>query len=270
MRAWRLSRLPLSLGLLAMLALIIVAALWIAPRDPLRPDIGHRLEPPSAPHPLGTDSLGRDELARLIYGTRPTLSALALVAVLMVPPGLLLGMIAGLSGGLIERALGALMNLVLAFPPLVLALALVGSLGPGLLNAALALALTGWPAYARLALAETRALKRSDYLAAAHMQGIGGLRLLWGHVLPACLPSAQIRLAFDLGATLLSIAALGFLGLGVQPPTPEWGMLVAEGAHAGFEHWWLAVFPGAAIFAVSLVCNTIADVLRDRADPRFT
>ena len=269
MSAQRIRSLAISIGILALAVLAAIAAPWLAPKDPTQSDIVHRLEPPSASHLLGTDSLGRDELSRLLYGTRYTLVALALVAAIMVPLGLLVGMTAGLAGGWAERSLAALTNLVLALPTLLLALALVGSLGPGLLNVALALALTGWPVYARLALSETRLLRRSDYLAAARMQGIGGWRLLWGHVLPACLPSTRTRLAFDLGAGILSIAALGFLGLGVRPPTPEWGMLVADGAHAGFEHWWLALFPGVAIFAVSLAFNRMADVLRDRADPRF-
>jgi peptide/nickel transport system permease protein len=159
-------------------------------------------------------------------------------------------------------------NLVLAFPPLVLALAFVGLLGRGLLNAALALLLTGWPAYARLSRAETLVLRRSDYIAAAEMQGITGLRLLWGHLLPSCVPAAQVRLALDLARIMLAGAALGFLGLGIRPPTPEWGMMIAEGSRVVFDQWWVAAFPGAAIFLVSLGLNSLADGLRDRGDPR--
>jgi peptide/nickel transport system permease protein len=160
------------------------------------------------------------------------------------------------------------MNLALAFPPLILALAFVGFLGAGIVNASIALALTGWPVYGRLALAETRLLRQSDYIAAAEMQGIHGLRLFWGHLLPACWPAAQVRLAFDLGATILAIAALGYLGLGARPPAPEWGQLIAEGSRSGLEYWWLAVFPGAAIFLASLAFNVIADSWRDRRDTR--
>ena len=245
-----------------------LAAPWLAPYDPIRQDIDIRLQPPSRAHVLGTDSLGRDLLSRLIYGSRPTLGLVALVAVLMVPIGLGVGILAGYVGGWTERALMCLTNVVMAFPSLVLALAFVGLLGPGLLNAAFALVLTGWPAYARLARAETLVLRRSDYIAAAEMQGITGWRLLWGHVLPSCIPSAQIRLALDLAGVILAAAALGFLGLGIRPPTPEWGMMIAEGSRVVFDQWWVAAFPGAAIFLVSFAFNALADGLRDLGDPR--
>jgi peptide/nickel transport system permease protein len=255
-------------AILMLAAVLALAAPWLAPYDPLHQDIDIRLQPPSRVHLLGTDSLGRDLLSRLISGSRPTLGLVALVAVLMVPLGLAVGILAGYFGGWLERSLMGLTNLVMAFPPLVLALAFVGLLGPGLLNAAFALALTGWPAYARLARAETQLLRRSDYIAAAEMQGITGWRLLSGHVLPSCIPSAQIRLALDLAGVILAAAALGFLGLGIRPPTPEWGMMIAEGSRVVFDQWWVAAFPGAAIFLVSLAFNAVADGLRDLGDPR--
>jgi peptide/nickel transport system permease protein len=245
-----------------------VAAPWISPHDPLLQDIGNRLQAPSSAHFLGTDALGRDLLSRLIYGARPTLGLVALVASLMVPIGMTIGIVAGYCGGWVERIFMGLTNIVMAFPKLVLALAFVGVLGPGLLNAALALVLTGWPAYARLARSETLLLRRSDYLAAAEMQGIVGVRLLWGHVLPSCVPAMQIRLALDLASIILSAAALGFLGLGVRPPTAEWGMMIAEGSKVVFDQWWVAAIPGAAIFLVSLAFNSLADGLRDLGDPR--
>jgi peptide/nickel transport system permease protein len=245
-----------------------LAAPWIAPHDPLLQDLGNRLRPPTMGHILGTDGLGRDILSRLIYGARPTLGLVALVAALMVPIGLTVGIVSGYYGGWLERALMSLTNIVMAFPKLVLALAFVGLLGPSLLNASLALVLTSWPAYARLARSETQLLRRSDYLAAAEMQGIVGLRLLWGHVLPSCLPAMQVRLALDLASIILSAAALGFLGLGVRPPTAEWGMMIAEGSKVVFDQWWVAAVPGAAIFVVSLAFNLVADGLRDLGDPR--
>jgi peptide/nickel transport system permease protein len=244
------------------------AAPWISPYDPLLQDIGSRLQAPSCAHLLGTDALGRDLLSRLIHGARPTLGLVALVAALMVPIGMTIGIVAGYFGGWVERIFMGLTNIIMAFPKLVLALAFVGVLGPGLLNAALALVLTGWPAYARLARSETLLLRRSDYLAAAEMQGIVGARLLWGHVLPLCIPATQIRLALDLASIILSAAALGFLGLGVRPPTAEWGMMIAEGSKVVFDQWWVAAIPGAAIFLVSLAFNSLADGLRDLGDPR--
>jgi peptide/nickel transport system permease protein len=253
---------------IVLLVLVAVAAPWIAPYDPLLQEVGNRLQPPSVTHLLGTDGLGRDLLSRLVYGARPTLAMVSLVAVLMVPIGLLVGILSGYYGGWVERILGGITNVVMAFPQLVLALAFVGLLGPGLLNAALALALTGWPAYARLARSETLLLRRTDYIAAAEMQDIVGFRLLWGHILPSCVPAVRVRLALDLAIIIVSAAALGFLGLGMRPPAPEWGMMVAEGSKVVFDQWWVAAFPGGAIFVTSLAFNLVADGLRDFGDPR--
>jgi peptide/nickel transport system permease protein len=257
-----------SVVLILWLAVALTAP-WVAPYDPLRQDMGNRLEPPSKSHPMGTDSLGRDTLSRLLYGARPTLGLVAFVAAAIVSTGLAVGIISGYCGGWIERALMALTNLVMAFPPLLLALAFMGLLGPGLTNAAVALMLTGWPPYARLARAEMQVLRRTDYIAAAEMQGITGIRLFWGHLLPFCIPAARIRLALDMARIILAAAALGFLGLGIRPPAPEWGMMIAEGSRVIFDQWWVAAFPGAAIFIVSLGCNLLADGLRDRDDPRY-
>lgn len=267
-RALRSGATVFGAGALVLVAFAALAAPWLAPCDPLLQDIGRRLAPPSAAHLLGTDGLGRDLLSRLLYGARPTLALTGLVGLAMVPVGLTIGIVSGYCGGWTERLLSGLTNIVMAFPRLVLALAFVGLLGPGLVHAALALVLTGWPAYARLARTQTMLLRNSDYIAAAEMQGIVGARLLWGHVLPACMPATQVRLALDLASTVLAAAALGFLGLGVRPPTPEWGMMVAEGSKVVFDQWWVAAFPGAAILAVSLAFNSLADGLRDVRDPR--
>ncbi len=247
---------------------LALGAPWLAPHAPLAQDLAHRLEPPSASYWLGTDFLGRDLLSRLLYGARSTLGLVALVAVFMVPTGIAIGVVAGFYGGMFDRMLMGVTNIFMAFPPLVLALAFVGLLGPGLWNAAIALMLTGWPAYARIARAETATLRHSDYIAAAEMQGITGLRLLWGHVLPSCLPPTEVRAALDLARIILAAAALGFLGLGIRPPTPEWGMMIAEGSRVIFDQWWVAAFPGAAIFVLSLAFNMLADGLRDVRDPR--
>jgi peptide/nickel transport system permease protein len=255
-------------GVLALVIGMAIAAPWIAPDDPSAQDVGDRLQTSSMHHWLGTDGLGRDVLSRLLYGARPTLGLVGLVALLMVPLGLTVGVLSGFYGGLLERALMGLTDITMALPQLVLALAFVGLMGPGLLNAALALVLTGWPAYARLARAETTLMRRSDYLAAAEMQGIVGLRLLWGHVLPACIPAMQVRLALDLASIILTAAALGFLGLGVRPPTAEWGMMIAEGSKVVFDQWWIAAVPGAAILVVSVSFNLIADGLRDVREAR--
>lgn len=253
--------------ILAALALLALAAPWIAPYDPNFQDMGGRLAPPSMVHLLGTDGLGRDLFSRLLYGARPTIGLALMVVVLTVPLGLVVGILAGYCGSWVERGLMGLTNVVMAFPQLVLALAFVGMLGPGLFHSALALALTGWPAYARMARFETRLVRRSDYFAAAQMQGIAGARLLYGHILPSCLPYAQIRLALDLAGIMLAAAGLGFLGLGVRPPTAEWGSMIAEGSKVIFDQWWVAASPGAVVLLASFAFNLLADGLREDADP---
>jgi peptide/nickel transport system permease protein len=248
--------------------LAALAAPLIAPFDPNLQETANRLMPPDAVHWLGTDGFGRDILSRLIYGARSTLLLVVVVVLIMAPLGVAVGLMAGFSGGVTERLFMRVTDIVMSFPRLLLAFAFVAILGPGLINGALALSLTSWPAYARQARVETAALRRNDYLAAAEMVGIKGPRLLLGHVLPLILPSAVIRLALDLSGIILAAAGLGFLGLGVRPPTAEWGSMVAEGTQVIFDQWWVAAVPGCAIFIASLAFNLLADGLRDILDPR--
>ncbi|OCJ07921.1 peptide ABC transporter permease [Rhizobium sp. AC44/96] len=259
-----------AIGGLIVLLILMVALLApiLAPYDPNLQETANRLMPPTAGHWLGTDAFGRDILSRLIYGARPTLLLVLIVVLLMAPLGIVVGILAGFFGGMTERVLMRLTDIVMSFPRLLLAFAFVAIMGPGLINGALALALTSWPAYARQARVETAALRRSDYLAAAEMVGIKGVRLLWGHVLPLVLPSAIVRLALDLSGIILAAAGLGFLGLGVRPPTAEWGSMVSEGTQVIFDQWWVAAVPGTAIFVTSLAFNLLADGLRDILDPR--
>lgn len=255
----------------AVVALVIAAAVLaplIAPYDPTLQETANRLAAPSARHWLGTDGFGRDLLSRLIYGARPTLLIVVLVGVLMAPLGVAVGVLAGFFGGIVERVLMVVTDIVMSFPRLLLAFAFVAILGPGLVNGVLALALTSWPAYARQARVETELLRRTDYLAAAEMVGIRGPRLLFGHVLPLVLPSTLIRLALDLGGIILAAAGLGFLGLGVRPPAAEWGSMVADGTQVIFDQWWIATAPGLCILITCLAFNLIADGLRDLLDPR--
>ena len=159
-------------------------------------------------------------------------------------------------------------DIFLAFPKLILALALVAVLGPGMENAVLAIALTSWPPYARVARAETLTVRNSDYIAAVRLQGAGAIRVIWGHVMPMCLPSVIIRVTLDMAGVILTAAGLGFLGLGVQPPLPEWGLMISSGRKFLFEQWWVATMPGLAIFIVSLGFNLLGDGLRDVLDPK--
>jgi peptide/nickel transport system permease protein len=264
----RITSLSIGLTLIAILLVMAIFAPLLAPNDPNVQTIGMRLLPPSAAHWFGTDGFGRDLLSRVIYGTRPTLMLVTLILVLTIPVGLLVGITAGYVGGWTERVLMRITDIFLSLPNLVIALAFVAMLGPGLMNGALALALTSWPPFARQARAETLALRRSDYLAAARMQGITGLRLMFGHILPLCLPTAVVRAALSLGGIILSAAGLGFLGMGVQPPTAEWGSMVAEGSKVIFDQWWVAAAPGGAILLASLAFNLTGDGLRDQLDTR--
>ncbi|WP_312242532.1 ABC transporter permease [Pantoea sp.] len=267
-RRRRVTSLTIGLTLVAILIAMALFAPLLAPWDPNAQTMSSRLLPPSALHWFGTDGFGRDLLSRVIYGARPTLLLVSLILILTIPVGLLVGIAAGYLGGWTERVLMRVTDIFLSLPNLVIALALVAILGPGLLNGALALALTSWPPFARQARAETLALRRSDYLAAARMQGITGLRLMFGHILPLCLPTAVVRAALSLGGIILSAAGLGFLGMGVQPPTAEWGSMVAEGSKVIFDQWWVAAAPGAAILFASLAFNLTGDGLRDRLDTR--
>lgn len=267
----RLMRSPSgAIGAFGVIFVILVAvfAPWLAPYDPNLQNTAIRLAAPDAAHWLGTDAFGRDLLSRLIYGARPTLLLLLFVVLLMAPLGLLIGILAGYFGGLTERVLMRFTDIAMSFPRLVLAFALVAIMGAGLVNGALALALTSWPAYARQSRVETLNLRKKDYLAAAEMVGIKGTRLLWGHVLPMILPSALVRLALDMSGIILAAAGLGFLGLGVRPPTAEWGSMVADGTQVIFDQWWIAAAPGFAILFTSLAFNLLADGLRDILDPR--
>jgi peptide/nickel transport system permease protein len=266
--AWRYQSLSIGIAIVAVVVISAVLAPFIAPYDPTLQETVNRLAAPSARHWLGTDGFGRDLLSRLIYGARPTLLIVVLVGALMAPLGVAVGIAAGFFGGLVERLLMIATDVVMSFPRLLLAFAFVALLGPGLLNGVLALALTSWPAYARQARVETQLLRRTDYLAAAEMVGIKGTRLLFGHILPLVLPSTLVRLALDLGGIILAAAGLGFLGLGVRPPTAEWGSMVAEGTQVIFDQWWIAAAPGVCILVTCLAFNLIADGLRDILDPR--
>lgn len=258
----------LGLIILVLLSLMAILAPYLAPYSPTAQNLADRLQPPSARHWLGTDALGRDILSRIIWGSRVTLFIVGTVALISPIMGLLIGTIAGFAGGWVDQVLMRITDIFLAFPKLILALALVAALGPGIVNAVLALAITGWPPYARLARAETLAVRNADYIAAARLQGAGPFRLLVGHVWPMCISSMIVRVALDMAGIILSAAGLGFLGLGAQPPLAEWGAMISDGRTYILDHWWVAAMPGLAIFIVSLAFNFLGDGLRDVLDPK--
>jgi peptide/nickel transport system permease protein len=267
----RFLRNPLAAGGLAIIvALAVVAALapWIATHDPLAQDLSQRLQAPSGAHWFGTDQVGRDIFSRVVHGSRITLAIVFLVAILVAPVGLLIGTIAGYAGGKVDAALMRLTDIFLAFPGLVLALAFVAALGPGLFNAVIAIALTHWPGFARLARAETLVVRSSDYIAASRIQGASAVRIVLRHVVPMCMPSVIVRTSLSMAGVILTAAGLGFLGLGAQPPSPEWGAMLSSGRRFLIDYWWLPTFPGLAIMVVSLAFNLLGDGLRDVLDPR--
>ena len=268
----RFRRNPLAMiGLFISLALIFMSifAPLLAPYDPIVQSLPDRLLPPLTPgHWMGTDDFGRDIYSRLLYGSRITLYIVLLVILTAPVVGLIIGTVAGYFGGWVDAVLMRITDIFLAFPKLILALALVAVLGPGMVNAVLAIAITSWPPYARVARAETLTVRNSDYIAATRLQGASALRLIWGHVMPMCLPSVIIRVTLDMAGVILTAAGLGFLGLGVQPPLPEWGLMISAGRKFLFEQWWVATMPGLAIFIVSLGFNLLGDGLRGVLDPR--
>ena len=271
-RAWReLIANPLAFGgalFVLLLILLAVFAPWIAPYNPNAQDLAAALRPPSGVNWFGTDEYGRDVFSRILFGARTTLYTSLLVVVIVAPIGFLVGATAGYLGGWIDTILMRITDIFLAFPGLVLALAFSAALGPGIENAVIAISLTVWPPIARLARAETLTVRNADYVVAAKLQGARMGRVLWRHIVPICAPSIVVRLTLSMASIILTAAGLGFLGLGVQPPTAEWGAMAASGRQYLLDAWWLTTVPGVAILLVSLAFNLLGDGLRDILDPR--
>lgn len=274
-RAYRVTALflrnPLAvLGALIVLGLVLTAAFapWIAPESPIGQNLDARLLPPSAAHWMGTDELGRDIFSRVVYGARITLMIVALVAVISAPLGLLIGAVSGYFGGWVDRILMGVTDVFLSMPKLILALAFVAALGPGIENAIIAIAITAWPAYARIARAETLTFRNAEFIDATRLIGASPARIIIRHVLPLCTSSMIIRVTLDMAGIILTAAGLGFLGLGAQPPLPEWGAMISRGRTFILDEWWVATMPGFAIIIVSLGFCFLGDGLRDVLDPK--
>lgn len=258
------------IGLLIILALIGIAvfAPQIAPFDPLATDLANRLKPLSGTNWFGTDDLGRDIFSRIVWGSRLTLYVIGLVAIIAAPVGIIVGTVAGYFGGWVDTVLMRITDIFLAFPKLILALAFVAALGPGIENAVIAIAITSWPPYARIARAETITIRGCDYIKAIRLQGAGAVRIITKHIMPLCISSLIVRVTLDMAGIILTAAGLGFLGLGAQPPSPEWGAMTAGGRAYILDHWWMITMPGTAIFIVSLAFNLLGDGLREVLDPK--
>jgi peptide/nickel transport system permease protein len=270
--AFRRNTLAMSgLFIVSFLVLVALIAPLVAPlNEATHQMLTSRLQPPSRDHFFGTDELGRDIYLRIIYGARITLVIVTMVAGIVLPLGLGIGTISGYFGGAVDAVLMRITDIFLAFPRLVLALALAAALGPSIENAVIAIALTSWPPYARIARAETLTIRGMDYILATQLQGASSLRIVFRYIVPLCLPSVIIRLTLDMSGIIITAASLGFLGLGAQPPLPEWGAMIATGRQYLLDQWWVATVPGIAILIVSLGFNLLGDGLRDAFDPRST
>ncbi|MBO0134005.1 MULTISPECIES: ABC transporter permease [Agrobacterium] len=255
-------------AILAILVLVAIFAPLIAPFDPARQALDNALQPPSWLHLAGTDEFGRDIFSRLVYGTRITIQTVLSVSVIVGPIGLAIGVMAGFFGGRTDAILMRATDIVLSFPSLVLALAFAAAMGAGLGTAIIAISLTAWPPIARLARAEALVVRNTDYVAAARLYGASPLRILFLYIAPMCIPSVIVRLTLNMAGIILTAASLGFLGLGAQPPLPEWGAMISSGRKFMLDYWWVAVMPGIAILLTSLAFNIAGDTLRDLLDPR--
>jgi peptide/nickel transport system permease protein len=266
-----LLRNPLAVAGAVIVLLLILMALFapfVATHSPISQNLSMRLMPPSAENWMGTDELGRDIWSRVVYGARITLVIVLLVAVLAAPLGLAIGAVAGYFGGWVDRVLMGITDIFLSMPKLILALAFVAALGPGIQNAIIAIAIASWPGYARIARAETLTIRNSEFIAAVELQGASWLRVIGRHILPLCVSSMIIRVTLDMAGIILTAAGLGFIGLGAQPPLPEWGAMISRGRSFILEQWWVATMPGFAIVVVSLGFCFLGDGLRDVLDPK--
>jgi len=267
---WRKSRLTM-IGTFVVLFFIVIAifAPYIAPYDPIAQDLKQRLLPPSSEHLFGTDQFGRDIFSRVIYGSRIAIWIILLVSIISGGIGTLVGVFAGYFGGVVDEVLMRITDMFLAFPSLVLAMAFAAAMGPSLTNTIIAISLVYWTVYARLARAEALRVKNMEYIEAEKAMGASNLRIIFLHVLPMCISPVLVQLTLRMGTIILTAAGLGFLGLGAQPPTPEWGAMVSDGRNYLVDQWWISTFPGMAIAIVVLGFNLLGDGIRDMLDPRL-
>ena len=267
----RPSRNPLGfLGvvLVFFISLCAIIAPYVVPYSPYKVEVISRLRPPSWEHPFGTDELGRDIFSRVLVGTRFSLQAAVVIIGLSLLCGTVIGTLGALAGGWVDDVLMRLTDSFLAFPYLVFAMLVSAVLGPSLPNAMLAISVTWWPWYARLARGQILSVKTQLYVEAARAVGVGGLRLFFNYLLRNALSPLIVQATLDVGYAILLTSSLSFVGLGAQPPTPEWGRMVADGRQYLLSYWWVPIFPGLAIFVTVLGFNLIGDAIRDFADPR--
>jgi peptide/nickel transport system permease protein len=260
-------------GLAIVAAFLAIAAVgpWIVPYPEDARGAVHldrKLQPPSAAHWFGTDEVGNDVYTRVVLGARVSLQIGLVISVIAALIGVPLGIVAGHLGGMVGELIMRVTDVFLSVPALILALAVVGALGPGILNAMLALALVWWPGYVRLVQSKTLALTQVTYVEAARAMGAGRLRIVFRHILPNCMSPIVVKASMDMGLAILGAASLGFIGLGAQPPFPEWGAMISHGRNYLPTWWWYSAFPGVAIYLTVLGFNLLGDGLRDLLDPK--
>lgn len=265
---------PLAFFSVLVIGLLVVLALlgpWIAPypeQGKGRTDVPNRFLPPSHEHWLGTDQLGRDVLSRIIIGSRIALQAPAMVVIMAVAVGAPLGALAGYVGGWVDNLIMRVTDLFLAFPSLLLAVTIVAAVGPSLTNAMIAIAISWWPWYTRLVRGVTLSLRERYFVEAARSIGVPSWTIILRHILPNCVTPILVQATIDFGTVILSEGSLAFLGLGTQPPAPDWGLMVSQGRSHILNQWWISTLPGLAIFVSVLAFNLLGDTLRDILDPR--
>jgi peptide/nickel transport system permease protein len=258
-----------GLVLLVIFVLLALTAPLISPYDPLFQNISASLTPPSGGYWLGTDKLGRDLLSRMLFGARISLRVGFLVVILAGTFGSLVGLIAGYVRGWADEVLMRVTDIFFAFPGLILAMAIAGALGPSLQNALIAVAVVSWPVYARLIRGQVLVLREQEFVLAARSIGVARWKVLFRHLLPNTLAPFLVQASFDMGATILSVAGLSFIGFGAQPPIPEWGVMISEGRNYITTQWWLTAVPAVAILLLVAAFNLVGDGLRDVLDPRL-
>ena len=256
-------------GTITILVLLAVFAPLIAPYSPTAIDLRARLSPPSTSHFFGTDDAGRDIFSRVIYGSRITSRICVIVVGLTLAFGTTLGIFSGFAGGWTDEIIMRVSDIFLAFPPLILAMAITAALGPSLRNAIIAMAAIWWPRYARIARGQVLAIREIDYVTSARASGAGTPRIMLHHILPNCISPILVQASLDMGEVIITAATLSFIGFGAQPPTPEWGAMVSIGRNFLRNYWWYTTFPGLAIMATVMGFNLLGDAMRDILDPRL-
>lgn len=260
-----------AVGLFIVVVFVAMAAIGplVAPYNPTQPNLAVRLAPPSPAHPFGTDSVGMDILSRILYGARIDLGSALMVVVVSGSIGTLVGMASAWIGGWWDEALMRVTDMFLAFPSLILAMAISAVLSPSLNNALFAIAITYWPIYARIGRSQALAVKRMEYVEAALVVGTPSIKILLRHIMPNSIAPVVVQATLDLGSVILIAAGLSFIGFGAQPPTPEWGAMISNGQQYFMSQWWISVYPAVAILLLVMGFNLLGDALRDQMDPRM-